>query len=127
MKKHRLGIGLATAVLLAGFVLTAQPANAESHWSFGVTVGPSYGYYAPPPLVYRPPYPGSGYYWNDGYYDPYGVWIDGYWAPRGYARPYGYAAPRYYDRGYYGGYRRGFDRDDFRRRGYDRDDYRRHR
>ena len=98
---------------------TAQPAKAESHFSFGVTVGPSYGYYAPVP-VYRPPYPGPGYYWTDGYYDPYGVWIDGFWARPGYVRPYRYAAPRYYDRYYYRDYRRGHDRDDFRGRGRDR-------
>lgn len=120
MKKNRIGMGiLAGALMLMGVLFTASPAKAESHWSIGIGVGP--GYYAPPPVVYRPVYPGPGYYWTDGYYDPYGVWVEGFWAPRAYARPYGYGygyvAPRYYG-GYYGGYRRGFDRDDFRGRGY---------
>jgi hypothetical protein len=127
MKKNRIGMGFLAAAFMLGLVFTAQTAKAESHFSFGVSVGPSYGYYAPPPAIYWPAYPGPGYYWTDGYYDPYGVWIDGFWAPRGYVRPYAYIAPRVYDRGYFGGYRRGFDRDDFRRRDFDRDDHRRRR
>jgi hypothetical protein len=124
--KNRIGMGFLAAAFMLGLVFTAQTAKAESHFSFGISVGPSYGYYAaPPPAIYRPAYPGPGYFWTDGYYDPYGVWIDGFWAPRGYVRPYGYSAPRVYDRGYFRGYGRGFDRDDFRRRGFDRDDRRR--
>ena len=115
-------------VLLTGFLMTSGSLLAESHWSVGIGIGAP-GYYAPPVVAYRPPYPGPGYYWVDGYYDPYGSWIAGYWAPpRYYARPYGYgygyAAPRFYG----GYYRRDFDRDDFRRgrdrereRGGDRD------
>ena len=53
----------------------ATPAHAQV--SFGVRVGS-----APPPLRYerRPPAPGPGYAWVDGYYDPYN---GGYrWHPR---------------------------------------------
>ncbi len=116
MKTKRIVTGLmAVALVVAGLAFTASPAKAESHFSIGVGVGPGYGYYAPPPpVIYRPPYPGPGYYWTDGYYDPYGVWVAGFWAPRAYIRPYGYGyAPRFYGRGYYGGYR-----GDFRGRGW---------
>lgn len=107
MKHKRIVMGiLMGALMLAGMILTSTPANAQSRFSVGIGFGPSYGYYAPaPPVVYRPPYPGPGYYWTDGYYDPYGVWVAGFWAPRGYVRPYGYGfvGPRYF-----GGYRRDF-------------------
>jgi hypothetical protein len=107
MKKNRMIMGMLTgALMLAGLIFTSIPAKAESHFSVGIGFGPSYGYYAPPPVAYRPPYPGPGYYWTDGYYDPYGSWINGFWAPPAYIRPYryGYVAPRYYG----GGYRRDF-------------------
>ena len=116
MKKNRIAAGAFVGVLaLTGLLFTESPARAESHFSIGIGVGPVY--YPPPPVVvYRPPYPGPGYYWTDGYYDPYGVWVAGFWAPRPYARSYGYG----YGGGYYGYYRRDFDRDDHRR--FDRDD-----
>ena len=110
MKTNRIVMGMMTgALLLASLAFTASPAKAESHFSIGIGLGPSYGYYAPPPVVYRPPYPGPGYYWTDGYYDPYGAWVAGFWGPRAFVRPYryGYSSPRYYG-GYYGGYRRDF-------------------
>jgi len=110
MKTNRIITGIMTgALMLASLAFTATPAKAESHFSVGIGLGPGYGYYAPPPVVYRPPYPGPGYYWTDGYYDPYGVWVAGFWGPRAFVRPYGYgyAGPRYYG-GYYGGYRRDF-------------------
>lgn len=117
MKKNRIGMGMIVgAIMLMGLIFTASPANAQTHFSIGIGVGPSY--YAPPPVVYGPPYPGPGHYWTDGYYDPYGSWIEGFWGPRAYVRPYGYgyAAPRYY-----GGSRRDFYRNDFRgRRDWDR-------
>jgi hypothetical protein len=108
-------------VILAGILMTGGSLFAQSRFSVGIGVGLP-GYYAPPPVVaYRPPYPGPGYYWVDGYYNPYGSWIAGYWAPPAYGYGYGYVAPRYYSapryygsyyRGYYGGgYRRGFGRD----------------
>ena len=115
MKKNRIAMGiLAGTLMLAGVLFTASPAQAQSRFSIGIGVGP--GYYAPPPVVYRPPYPGPGYYWTDGYYDPYGAWIAGFWGPRAYVRPfgYGYAAPRYYGGGYSGGYRRDFGQNNFR-------------
>ena len=107
MKKH-LMITAIVGLVLTG--LTASVAKAETHFSIGIGVGP--GYYAPPPVVYRAPYPGPGYFWNDGYYDPYGVWVGGLWVRRSYVTPY-YAAPRYYRGDYV--YRRDFDRDDVRR------------
>lgn len=117
------------ALMLAGTAFTASPAQAQTRFSIGIGVNqgyvnqgyvnpgyvnPGYGYYAPP-VVYRPAYPGPGYYWSDGYYDPYGRWTEGFWRPRA------YIAPRVYGNGFYGGYRR-VGRDDYRR--YDRDDFR---
>lgn len=105
MKKSRIRTGfVAAALTLMGMAFTASPAKAQSHWSIGIGVGP--GYYAPPPVVYAPrpmyapvaPYP--GYVWTDGYYSPYGGWVNGFWGPR-----YGYGY-RGYEGGY--GYRRGF-------------------
>jgi len=112
MKHNRIKMALTTALMLAGSVLISRPAQAATHFSIGVGVGPSYGYYAPPVVAYRPVAPGPDYYWTDGYYNPYGTWVAGYWAPRAYVAPY------------YGGYRRDFYRDDHRR--YDRDDHRRY-
>lgn len=116
MKKNRTAMGiLAGALMLAGLFFTASPAKAQSRFSIGIGVGP--GYYAPPPVVYRPPYPGPGYYWTDGYYDPYGAWMAGFWGPRAYGRlngGYGYGGSRFYGGGYYGGYRRDFGRNEFR-------------
>ena len=76
-----------TGAALAGALLFAAPhkAEAQSHFSFGVSVGhPYYGGYSQPYYSgYYAPYPvyGPGY----GYYHPY----------RHYYRPYAY-------RGYYG-------------------------
>ena len=120
MKKNRIAMGILAGglMMLTGLLFVASPAKAESHFSIGIGIGP--GYYAPPPVIYRPPYPGPGYYWTDGYYDPYGVWVGGFWG-RGYARPYGYGYGGPGFGGYWGGYRRGFDRDDFRHgRGWER-------
>jgi len=81
---------------------------AQTRFSVGIHVG---GYGAPPvyAAAYRPPCPGPGYAWVDGYWGFDGgrrVWIDGFWrAPE----------PVIVHRDYY--------RDDYRR--YDRDDYRR--
>ena len=104
MKKNRIGLGILTgALMLMGLMITASTANAQ-RIGFGISVGP--GYYAPPPVAYAPPpvayagvAPYPGYVWTDGYYNPYGVWVGGFWGPR-----YGYG--RGYGRGFYGG--RGF-------------------
>jgi len=98
-------------MLLAGGSLFAAP-----HVSIGIGVGTP-GYYPPPPPAVvdsRPPCPGPGYSWVDGYWAN-GGWISGYWAP-----PYGnsyYAAPQYrmHDRDdYYRGRDWDHDRDDRR-------------
>ena len=100
--------------VLAGILMTGSSLFAESRFSVGIGIGAP-GYYAPPPpvVVYRPPYPGLGYYWVDGYYDPYGAWTAGYWAPPAYG--FVYSAPRYYAAPrYYGGYNRGYYGNGFR-------------
>ncbi len=105
MKKNRFRMGmLAGALMLMGLTFTASTANAQ-RVGFGITFGP--GYYAPPPLAYVPPAPVvyapvapyPGYVWTDGYYNPYGVWVSGFWGPR-----YGYRG--FYGRPFVGG--RGF-------------------
>ena len=64
---------------------------------------PNAGIYAPvppPPPAYayqRPPMPGPGYFWVDGYWNFVGgryAWIGGYWAYPPYAGGY-WVAPRY--------------------------------
>jgi len=76
MKRNKIKLAImATAFILVGTVLTARPANAETHFSLGIGVAPAYDYYAPPVVPYRPIAPGPEYYWTDGYYNPYGVWV----------------------------------------------------
>src|SRR5579871_6259819 len=104
MKKRLLPL-----MLLAGGSLFAAP-----RVSVGIGIGAPAYYPPPPPVVNsRPPCPGPGYTWVDGYWAN-GGWIAGYWAP-----PYNpYVAPGYY----------GHDRDDYRWRDrdgdHDRDDHR---
>jgi hypothetical protein len=100
-------------LMLAGGSLFAQ-----THFSIGVRIGTP-GYYGPAPVAvaaYRPPCPGPGYVWIDGYYDGYGRWFDGYWAAPPYEGAY-WVAPRnfggHFYAGYWGGARR-YDRDDYR-------------
>jgi hypothetical protein len=105
---------LMTLLLVAGGSVFAQ-----TRFSIGVHVGAP-GYYrpAPPPAVvtaYRPPCPGPGYVWVDGYYDAYGNWFDGYWALPPYAGAY-WVAPRLVEGRFYPGYWGGA-------RGYGRDEY----
>ncbi|MCX6614196.1 MAG: hypothetical protein NTW74_25570 [Acidobacteria bacterium] len=80
------------------------------------------GIYAPPPpsipryAYNRPPMPGPGFYWVDGYWNfqrrRY-VWVNGYWARPPYAGGY-WVAPRYnsgrYFLGFWGGPRSDFNR-----------------
>jgi hypothetical protein len=89
MKKNRIAIGfLAGALMLAGLFFTAGAANAQPRIGIGIGVGVAPGYYAPPPpVVYAPP--NRGYVWTAGYYNPYGVWVNGFWGPRfGFGRPF---------------------------------------
>ena len=100
MKKNRIAMGfLAGTLLLAGLFCTASTANAAPRIAIGIGVGlpPAPVYYAPPPpVVYAPPYP--GYLWTPGYYNPYGVWVNGFWGPR-----YGFGRPFVGPRGFVGG------------------------
>jgi len=96
--------------------------------------GDSQGMYAPeppPPPSYayqRPPMPGSGYYWVDGYWNFLGgrySWVGGYWMLPPYSGGY-WVRPRYsggrFFTGFWGGggrqhFNRGFVRNDFRFQG----------
>ena len=97
--------------LLALLFLVGSAAFAAPRFAIGVSVGPSYGYYAapPPPLpvaaAYIPPAPGPNFAWVGGSWYLNGgryAWRAGYWAPRPF---YGarWVAPRYYGHRYYGG------------------------
>jgi|SRR5579859_130086 len=97
--------------LFALMLLAGGSLFAESHFSVGVGFGAP-GYYPRESAVVvagRPPCPGPGYEWTEGYYAPNGGWVAGYWAA-----PQTYYAPRYVEPayGYYGGsyYRRDWDR-----------------
>jgi len=106
---------LMAMLIVAGGSLFAQ------HLSVGVGIGAP-GYYgvrpvAPLPVVvgaYRPPCPGPGYAWIDGYYGAYGNWIGGYWTLPPYAGYWGgprYAGPGFRAGGFVGGgYARGYVR-----------------
>ena len=97
--------------LLVILLLAGSSLYARSHFSLGIGIGyGGYGYYAPPPppvyYSYRPPCPGPGYAWINGYWVPSGpryAWRAGYWGRRPYARAY-WVAPRYYGHRYYRGY-----------------------
>ena len=98
--------------LLPLMLLAGGSLFAETHFSIGVGLGAP-AYYPPAPVVVdsRPPCPGPGYSWVDGYWTN-GGWNAGYWAP-----PYNsyYAAPAYPV------YRHGRDWDRDRDRGWARD------
>jgi hypothetical protein len=94
--------------LIALVLLAGSSAFAQSRFSVGIGIGA-------PVVASRPFSPGPGYTWVDGYYDPYGVWINGYWAPP--VASFGFA-PRY-DNRFNSGFRRDVDRDDHR--DFDRD------
>src|SRR5215831_10234904 len=115
--------------LMALLLVAGGSVFAQTRFSIGVHVGAP-GYYrpAPAPVVvtaYRPPCPGPGYMWVDGYYDGYGNWFNGYWAMPPYAGAY-WVAPRYFGGRFFAGYwggARGYDRGEHRfveSRGYDR-------
>jgi hypothetical protein len=81
-------------LMVAGASLFAQP-----RFSIGVGIGAP----APVAVAYRPPCPGPGYVWIDGYQDNYGRWFEGYWAAPPYEGAY-WIAPRYYGGHFYSGY-----------------------
>ena len=89
--------------LIALVLLAGSSAFAQSRFSVGIGIGA-------PVVASRPFSPGPGYTWVDGYYDPYGAWMNGYWAPA--VASFGFA-PRY-DNRFNSGFRRDFDRDDHR-------------
>jgi hypothetical protein len=83
---------------------------------------------APPPIpdyaYQRPPMPGPGYYWVDGYWNFFGgryQWAGGYWMLPPYTGGY-WVAPRYsggrFFAGFWGGGRRNFNRGYVVRNGY---------
>jgi len=91
---------LMALLLVAGGSLFAQ------HFGVGVAVGAPGYYGAPPPVAagaYRPPCPGPGYLWINGYYDGYGSWVGGYWSLPPYAGA-NWVGPRFYGGQYYAGY-----------------------
>ena len=92
---------LLTLLLLAGSSLFAAPAVRVG---VGVELGPMPP--APHVRVVRPPMPGPGYVWINGFYEPVGGqyrWREGYWATRPYPHA-SWVAPRYSGHRYYGGY-----------------------
>lgn len=100
---------LATMLLAAGMTFGAQV-------SFGISIG------TPPPvrvLRYRPPVPGPGFVWVNGYWYPVGhryLWHQGYWTRPPYAGAL-WVAPRYdshagrFFNGYWNGDHGRFDHD----------------
>jgi hypothetical protein len=111
--------------LVAVMILAAGSAFAETHFSIGIGIGTP-GYYARAPyaaaryVVARPPFPGPGYVWIDGYNDVYGRFIPGYWALPPYADAY-WIAPRFSGGRFYAGSwgRRGHVGNGFVGRGFD--------
>ena len=90
---------LMALMLVAGGALFAQ-----THVAIGIQIGRPV--LVPAPVVvnaYRPPCPGPGYVWIDGYYDEFGNWYDGYWALPPYAGAY-WIAPRFTGGRFYAGY-----------------------
>jgi hypothetical protein len=102
--------------LMALLLVAGGSLFAQTHFSIGIRVGAPRYYESVPVVAYRPPCPGPGYVWIDGYQDAYGNWFDGYWAVPPYAGSY-WVAPRFFGgrsyAGYWGGARY-FDRDDSR-------------
>src|SRR5262249_53740204 len=92
--------------LIAVLLVAGGSVFAQTRFSIGVHVGaPDYRPTPAPVAVMasRPPCPGAGYVWVDGYYDGYGNWFDGYWALPPYAGAYR-GAPRFVEGRFYPGY-----------------------
>jgi hypothetical protein len=112
--------------LLALMLVAGGSLFAETHFAIGVNIGtPGYYIPPPPPVAYevRPPCPGPGYTWIEGYWYPADgryLWHAGYWALPPYPGGY-WVAPRYYGGRFVAGYwagGRGWDHD------WDHDGYR---
>jgi hypothetical protein len=94
--------------MLALMLMAGGTVFAQTHFSIGVQVGRP-AVVAPAPFAadaYRPPRPGPGYVWIEGYYDEFGNWYDGYWELPPYVGAY-WVAPRFYSGHFYAGYWRG--------------------
>lgn len=111
--------------LILATLLLASSAFARGFVSFGVGIGPAWGYgypggyygggyyggyvaAAPPAPLVSPYYaaPGPGYSWVGGYWYPSGpryAWRPGYWARPPYPRA-NWVGPRYFGGRYYRGY-----------------------
>ncbi len=102
---------------LLGMTLMGTSAFAGVRFGVGVNIGVP-GYYAPAPVVVaRPPAPGPGYVWIDGFNGPTGF-VAGYWAlppaPGAFWIPPSFVGGRFVA-GYWGG--RAFGRPAFPVRG----------
>lgn len=92
---------LMALMLVAGGSLLAQ-----TRFSIGVQIGRPAPVVVPAPApvaAYRPPFPGPGYVWIEGYYDEFGNWYEGYWALPPYTGAY-WVAPRFAGGHFFGGY-----------------------
>ena len=90
--------------LMALMLMAGGALFAGTHVAIGVQIGRPVVVPAPVAVnPYRPPCPGPGYVWIEGYYDEFGNWYAGYWALPPYAGSY-WVAPRYYGHRYYPGY-----------------------
>src|SRR5688500_19284165 len=89
---------LLVALTASGCVVRARPAVGVSATVESGGYGTVYANVPPPaPIVeYRPPPPGYGYLWVDGYWDWTGydwTWNSGFWAPE--RAGYLYVRPQY--------------------------------
>ncbi len=92
--------------LMALMLMAGGALFAETHVAIGIRIGRPAPVVVPAPVrvvAYRPPCPGPGYIWIDGYYDEFGNWMEGYWALPPYTGAY-WVAPRFVDRHFYAGY-----------------------
>ena len=62
--------------VMVAMVFLAGGLFAAPRVTFGIGIG-----VRAPVAVVRPACPGPGYTWVDGYNQPNGVWVNGYWAP----------------------------------------------
>ena len=95
-----------------GYDQSQYPQQYPPQYQQQYPVQPAYGV----GVAVRPPMPGPGYIWVDGYYDAYGQFIAGYWAVPPYSGAY-WIGPGFFGgrwtAGYWGG-SRGFAGGGFR-------------